>query len=83
MREIRLRIRFSPFLLPLPILRTDGLRALVSLLADILFIKQTHDLLKQMEPCSTDSAKWLHVENNPDFSRQRLGTERIPMFSAL
>ena len=33
MREIRLRIRFSPFLLSLPILRTDGLRALVSLLA--------------------------------------------------
>lgn len=53
------------------------------LFSDILFIKQTHDLLKQIEPCSTDSAKWLHVENNPDFSRQRLGTERIPMFSAL
>ena len=56
MREIRLRIRFSPFLLPLPILRTDGLRALVSLLAILMkFYSVIFYSLNRLMICSS---KW-------------------------
>ncbi len=56
MREIRLRIRFSPFLLSLPILRTDGLRALVSLLA--LLMKFYSVIFYSLNRLMICSSKW-------------------------